>query len=134
MTKKKKKLDVKDCAGRSTCPLTNTLDIIGDKWTLIIIRDMMFLGMKQYGDFLKSPEGISTNILADRLKRLEEYGVVTKSVYQTNPERYEYFLTDVGRALQPVIMAIAGWGLKYIDGTYAPSEEELRQMQERFKK
>ena len=130
--KRKKRPTIKDCGCRSACPLTNTLDIIGDKWTLIIIRDMLFIGKKQYGDFLESPEDISTNILADRLKRLEEYGIVTKKAYQSNPERHEYFLTGAGLALQPVIMEIVGWGLKHIEGTQAPTEKELKNMQKRY--
>lgn len=125
---KKSKLSIADCAGRSTCPLANTLDLLGDKWTLIIIRDMLFLGKKQYGDFLQSPEGISTNILADRLKRLEEYRIVYKEPYKTNPERHEYFLTETGYALQPVILSIAAWGMAHIEGTRGPTEEMLMEM------
>jgi len=115
--KEQQQMDVADCGNRSMCPLANTLDIIGDKWTLILIRDMLFLGKKQYGDFLQSPEGISTNILADRLKRLEEHRIVQKTLYKSNPQRYEYFLTEAGEALKPIILEIGGWGLKHIKGT-----------------
>ena len=132
--KRAKRLTVKDCGGRSACPLTNTLDVIGDKWTLLVIRDMMFPGKKQYKDFLESPEGISTNILADRLKKLEDYRIIGKKAYQTNPERYEYFLTEAGQALGPAIMQIAEWGLKHIEGTRGPTEKELREIRARFGK
>ncbi|MBI4030195.1 MAG: helix-turn-helix transcriptional regulator [Proteobacteria bacterium] len=123
-----KTLSLKDCGDRSACPLTNTLDIIGDKWTLIVIRDMLFLDSRQYNDFLESPEGISTNILADRLKKLEEYGIIVRKAYRRNPTRYEYLPTSAGEALRPVIMAIAGWGVDHIDGTRIPDEKELAEI------
>ncbi len=131
-SRKKKNNSVVDCGGRSQCPLTNTLDLVGDKWTLIVIRDMLFVGKKQFGDFLESPEGISTNILAERLKRLETHGIIEKHAYQENPVRHEYFLTDRGRDLMPVLMEIARWGQKHIEGTYVPSEEELNAMRKKY--
>ena len=130
--KKRKTIKIKDCGNRSACPLTNTLDLIGDKWTLIILRDMLFIGKKQFGDFLESPEGISTNILTSRLKKLEECKLISKSPYQDNPLRYEYSMTESGSALKPVIMEIAGWGLKHIEGTRGPSDGELKKMQKQF--
>jgi DNA-binding HxlR family transcriptional regulator len=130
--KRRKTVHIKDCAGRSTCPLTNTLDLIGDKWTLLVIRDMLFVGKKQFGDFLESPEGISTNILTDRLKRLEESGIIEKRPYQKKPVRYEYFLTDAGRALEPVLIAIVGWGYAHIEGTKGPSEKELEELRRHY--
>ncbi len=130
--KTKKRIKIKDCGNRSSCPLTNTLDLIGDKWTLIILRDMLFVGKKQFGDFLESPEGISTNILTSRLKRFEEQKIITKRPYQNNPLRYEYSLTEVGVSLKPVIMAIAGWGLAHIEGTRGPSDKELKKMQKQY--
>lgn len=112
--------------------MTNTLDLIGDKWTLLVIRDMFFVGKKQFNDFLESPEGISTNILTDRLKKLEQYGIIEKRAYQKNPVRYEYFLTDAGKDLKPVMEQIAGWGLKYIDGTMAPTKEQLKEFRKKY--
>lgn len=70
--------DLKAVATRSRCPIAGALDVIGDKWTLLIIRDMLLLGAGQYQDFLKAPEKISSNILADRLKKLEAAGVIKK--------------------------------------------------------
>ena len=131
---KEKNVHITTCGNRSTCPLTNTLDLIGDKWTLVVIRDMLFVGKKQFGDFLESPEGISTNILTNRLKRLEQYGLLRKRPYQQNPTRYEYVLTDAGQALKPAIMKIADWGLNHIEGTRGPTEKELKAMQERYGK
>lgn len=101
---------------RSPCPVTNTLEIIGDKWTMVIIRDLFF-GKKTYGDFQSSPEGIPTNILADRLKRLELTGIIEKSPYQQKPVRFEYTLTEKGTGLAPVLKSLKEWGLKYIPGT-----------------
>jgi DNA-binding HxlR family transcriptional regulator len=103
---------------RSVCPITNTLDILGDKWTLLVVRDM-FLGKKTYGEFLESPEGIPTNILADRLKRLEQHGIINKTPYQQAPVRYAYRLTPKGQQLSEVMKAIIKWGLENIPGTRA---------------
>jgi DNA-binding HxlR family transcriptional regulator len=104
---------------RSPCPVAVTLDILGDKWTLLVVRDL-FRGLKRYGEFLESPEGIPTNILADRLKRLEKYGVIEKKAYQDNPPRYEYGLTKKGLALGPVLKSIITWANDYIPGTMVP--------------
>jgi DNA-binding HxlR family transcriptional regulator len=103
---------------RSPCPIANTLDILGDKWTLLIIRDA-FAGKTTYGDFQISPENIPTNILADRLKRLVEYGILEKKPYQQRPVRYAYRLTGKGRLLGPVLKEIIHWGKKNIIDTEA---------------
>ena len=101
---------------RSFCPITNSLDLLGDKWTLLIVRDLV-LGKKQYQEFLSSPEGIATNILADRLKRLQEAGIIVRNAYQHNPIRYEYVLTNKGYGLKSVLNVFASWGLKNFPGT-----------------
>ena len=101
---------------RSCCPITNGLDIFGDKWTLLIIRDLM-LGKRRYQDLISSPENIASNILADRLKRLQLAGLINRRVYQQNPERYEYVLTQKGKDLKPVLEAIIGWGKKHCPNT-----------------
>ena len=94
---------------RSSCPVASLLDIVGDKWTLIVVRDI-FLNKHRYGDFLTSSEAIPTNILADRLKRLEAAGIVKRELYQDNPPRAEYFLTSRGADLEPVLRAMLLWG------------------------
>ncbi|HSQ04131.1 MAG TPA: helix-turn-helix domain-containing protein [Burkholderiales bacterium] len=101
---------------RSACPVANTLDIVGDKWSLLIIRDMRY-GKRTYGELADSPEGIPTNILADRLRRLEEAGIVLRSAYQDRPPRYAYTLTDKGRDLGELLQALVRWGKKHIPGT-----------------
>ncbi len=93
---------------RSLCPIAITLDVVGDKWSLLIVRDLV-LGKSRFSEFLASPEGVTTNILADRLKRLEAEGLVSRSLYQERPRRYAYRLTDKGRALVPVLQAICRW-------------------------
>lgn len=105
---------------RSTCPVASLLDIVGDKWTLLVIRDL-FLGKHRYGEFQASPEAIPTNILAERLKRLEAAGLVKKEYYQDNPPRAEYFLTSRGADLGPVLRAMRVWGEKYIPGVEVPA-------------
>jgi len=101
---------------RSDCPITNVLDTLGDKWTLLVIRDLV-LGKRRYQEFLCSPERIASNILADRLIKLEGAGLVSRRVYQQKPARYEYFLTQKGKGLEPVLEAIIVWGKKHYPGT-----------------
>jgi DNA-binding HxlR family transcriptional regulator len=105
---------------RSPCPIACTLDLLGDRWTLLVIRDMMFLGKQRYEEFLASPEGISTNILADRLKLLEESGLVEKQPYSNHSRRMNYYLTEKGQSLRPVLKTIIVWGLKQIPETETP--------------
>jgi len=104
---------------RSTCPIAAVLDILGDKWTLLVIRDL-FLGKHRYGEFAASPEGIPTNILADRLKRLEGAGIIKKELYQTNPPRGEYFLTTKGADLGRVLAAMRKWAEQHVPGVISP--------------
>lgn len=101
---------------RSPCPVASTLDILGDKWTLLVVRDLM-LGKSTYSEFQKSPEGIPTNILAERLKRLLQAGIIRKTPYQQRPVRYAYKLTEKGLGLRPVLEAMIDWGNAYIPGT-----------------
>ncbi len=103
---------------RSPCPVASTLDIVGDKWTLLVVRDL-FAGKRIYSEFQGSPEKIPTNILADRLKRLVERGIVEKRPYQTHPVRYEYLLTTKGRDLGMVLKAMVKWGETHIPGCKA---------------
>ena len=108
--------DVEDRPRRSGCPVACSLDIIGDRWTLLVIRDLLG-GKKRYGDFLASAERIPTNILAERLKRLEREGLITSVPYSQHPPRVEYELTTEGRELGQAVSAIAQWGLKHFPGT-----------------
>lgn len=96
-----------------------TLDILGDKWSMVLVRDML-VGKKRFQAFLGSPEHITTNILSDRLRRLEGEGLITKTAYQTNPPRYEYELTPRGRSLLPVLQAMCRWASEHYPDTYVP--------------
>ena len=107
---------------RSTCPIANVLDIVGDKWTLLVVRDLLILGKHRYGEFQNSPEAIPTNILAERLRRLEAAGLVKKELYQDNPPRAEYFLTRKGADLGPVLKAMGQWGQRHIPGVVIPQQ------------
>lgn len=109
---------------RSPCPVATTLDILGDKWTLLVIRDL-FLGKRLYGEFTKSPEGIPTNILADRLRRLEAAGILTRQAYQDRPRRFAYALTPKGADLLPVLTEIIRWGNRHIPGTVQPAPDVM---------
>lgn len=106
---------------RSPCPVAASLDLIGDKWSLVIVRDLM-INKKRYKDFQNSPEGIPTNILANRLRRLEQDGIIAKRPYQEKPARYEYVLTPKGADLLPVLQQLALWGKKHIPGRWSPPE------------
>ena len=107
---------------QSGCPISFTLDVVGDKWSLLIIRDMVFLGKKYYGEFFESSEKIASNILADRLKRLEDADIVTKTLDPDNQKKYIYGITKKGIDLIPMILEIILWGGKYDPATSAPKE------------
>jgi DNA-binding HxlR family transcriptional regulator len=109
---------------RSRCPIAGTLDVVGDKWSLLVIRDMLH-GKRTYGEFLGSPEAIPTNILADRLKRLEDAGIIISSAYQERPVRYAYVLSEKGKALGEVLLTLVKWGKKYIPGTRTLTETSV---------
>jgi len=92
------------------CPIARTLDIIGERWTILILRDLVVGGPQKFQDFQQSLAGISPNTLSARLKRLEEAGVIERRFYEQHPPRAEYLLTAKGRALGPVLKALLDWG------------------------
>lgn len=100
---------------RSTCPVACTLDIIGDKWTLLVVRDLL-LGRAHFREFIASPEKIATNILTDRLTRLTEHELVEKFPSTETPGRDAYRLTKKGRSLGKIVKAIVEWGTNNIEG------------------
>ena len=113
---------------RSPCAVASTLDLVGDKWSLLVIRDLL-RGLSTYKDLQNSPERIPTNILADRLRKLEETGLIAKSAYQEHPVRFAYRLTEKGKALREVLGAFARWGKRHIPGTRTleiPAEQSAR--------
>jgi DNA-binding HxlR family transcriptional regulator len=106
---------------RSACPVACALDLAGDKWTLLVVRDLL-RGRHTYGALADSPEGIPTNLLADRLRRMEEAGLIKAVPYQQRPVRYAYALTEKGQGLGDVLAALANWGKRYVRGTRIPPE------------
>ena len=98
---------------RSDCPVSNSLDIWGDKWSLLIIRDLMFAKECTYGDFLKAPERIATNILASRLQALEENKIIEKLEHPDSKAKVLYRLTKKGIDLLPIMIEINLWAEKY---------------------
>lgn len=98
---------------RSDCPVSNSLDVWGDKWSLLIIRDLMFAKECTYGDFLKAPEHIATNILASRLQSLEENKMIEKLDHPDSKAKVLYKLTSKGIDLLPVMIEINLWAEKY---------------------
>lgn len=103
---------------RSPCPVACTLDILGDRWTLLVIRDL-FLGRTRFKDFEASPERIPTNILSERLERLLAAGIIGQVPVDDRAKRFAYRLTPKGKALAPMLAAIRDWGLKWEKGTRA---------------
>lgn len=106
-------------ASRSLCPIATTLDIVGDRWSLILVRDMMS-GKKRFAEFLASPEKITTSVLTDRLTNLEATGLVERRPYQQRPPRHEYLLTEHGLDLLPVLQEISRWANRTVPGTWTP--------------
>lgn len=110
---------------RSTCAVANSLDVVGDKWSLLVVRDLLF-GKRTYGELADSPERIPTNILADRLRRLEDAGIITSKPYQDRPVRYAYTLTPKGKDLGEVLRAFVHWGKRHIPGTVVLGEAQKK--------
>jgi DNA-binding HxlR family transcriptional regulator len=103
---------------RSPCPIACSLDLFGDKWTMLVIRDLA-LGRTSFKDFATAPENIPTNILSDRLGRLMDSGMISQAPVEGDGRRHTYHLTPKGLALRPVLLALRDWGLEWIEGTAA---------------
>ena len=106
---------------RSSCPAACALDLAGDKWTLLVVRDLL-RGRHTFKELLAADEGIPTNILADRLKKMAEAGLIEANPYQQRPVRYAYTLTKKGHDLEHVLAAAARWGKKHVKGTRVAPE------------
>jgi DNA-binding HxlR family transcriptional regulator len=101
---------------RSRCSIARSLELMGDKWTLLIIRDLLWHGKQTFLDLQASEEHIPSNLLAQRLKRLETLGILHREAYQLRPVRYRYILTEDGRSLEPVLLEIMKWGHAQLGG------------------
>ena len=119
MEKRKQKAGLRAASfKRSDCPVACTLDVIGDRWSLLIVRDLLF-GHTRYSELQNAGEGIPTNILAQRLKHLEQAGIVERLPSSRPRSRYEYRLTETGQKLAPTLKALAEWGRSEIKDTRA---------------
>ena len=116
---------------RSGCPIGFALDILGDRWTLLVIRDMVFGRKRTFSEFLASEEGIATNILTDRLHRLESAGLLRKETDPRSQVRVLYRLTEKGIDLVPLLVDLAVWGAKHDPETAAPKAFLKRAAEER---
>jgi DNA-binding HxlR family transcriptional regulator len=120
-----------DTEFRCDCPFTSALDVLGDKWTLVIIKQMLIEDKETFKDFTESDEAIATNILSSRLKRLEELGILRKTRHPANRKSNVYLLTETGLALTPVLVELANWSDRHLRELHpgivdGPSMEALR--------
>lgn len=118
---------------RSHCPINLSLELFGDSWTLLVLRDMMFAGKRHFRELLQSDERISSNILADRLARLVDHGLLTKADDPTHKQKAIYSLTEKAITLLPVIVQIGAWGSRWIPDAKkldARTRKILREIQE----
>jgi DNA-binding HxlR family transcriptional regulator len=98
------------------CPIALSLDVIGERWTLLLIRDLFRLGPRRFQDFLEGQPGLAPTVLSARLKLMEEHGLVARRTYSSHPPRDEYLLTDKGHELFPIVTALRHWGARhYLD-------------------
>ncbi len=107
---------------RSNCPINYLLELFGDKWTLLVIRDLMFKEKRYFGEFLQSDEKISTNILANRLQSLEAHGVITKKMDEKNRSKIIYSLTAKGKDMLPIMLEVTQWSSRYDALTNTPAD------------
>jgi DNA-binding HxlR family transcriptional regulator len=122
-----------DDGHRSYCPINLSLEIFGDKWTLLVLRDMMFGGKRHFREFLQSDEHIASNILADRLALLVEHGIVTRADDATHKQKAVYSFTEKGIDLLPVIVQIGAWGSRHVPAAKKLERDAramIRQLQE----
>jgi DNA-binding HxlR family transcriptional regulator len=104
---------------RSNCPISCTLELLGDKWTLLVLRDIVVFKKSRFEEFLESPEKIATNILTDRLHKLEKAELISKAPYGTHRFRMAYTATEKGKSTAPILKEIARWGMANIENTVA---------------
>jgi DNA-binding HxlR family transcriptional regulator len=95
------------------CPVARTLDVIGERWTILLLRDLLLEGPRRFQDFQESLPGVAPNTLSARLKDLEKHGLIARRIYSEHPPRLEYRLTDRGKSLGPVLKALRDWGKRH---------------------
>lgn len=117
---------------RSECPLNASVEILGDRWSLLIIRDMMLRGFRSYKEFLQSYEGIATNILADRLQNLIAHGIITAERNPSDGRKLIYSLTPKGIDLAPVLTEMVLWAAQHEDTGNQPLVQLIQKDKEQF--
>lgn len=98
---------------QTQCPVARALDIIGERWTFLVLRDLLLKGPRRYQDLQESLAGVAPNTLSARLKAMEASGLIERKLYSEHPPRLEYHLTDKGESLRPVVRALRDWGQKH---------------------
>jgi DNA-binding HxlR family transcriptional regulator len=98
---------------QKSCPVARTLDIIGERWTILLLRDLFLQGPRRFQDFQDSLAGVAPNTLSARLKAMEEHSLIARRIYSDHPPRLEYYLTEKGKSLGPVLKALREWGQRY---------------------
>jgi len=98
---------------QKNCPVARALDIIGERWTILLLRDLFLQGPRRFQDFQESLAGVAPNTLSARLKTMEEQGLIARRVYSEHPPRLEYHLTEKGKSLGPVLKALREWGQRH---------------------
>ena len=111
---------------RSTCPISFALELLGDRWSLLVLRDLVFRQRRHFREFLESPEGIATNVLADRLERLELHGIIRKEPDPDDRRRNVYSLTEAGLDLVPLLVELTIWGAKHDPESAYPRDRLAR--------
>ena len=101
--------------GIDSCPVARTLDLIGERWTILLLRDLLLHGPRRFQDFAASLPGVAPNTLSARLKAMEDRGLVSRVLYNERPPRLEYVLTAKGQSLGPIVKAMREWGSKHLD-------------------
>jgi DNA-binding HxlR family transcriptional regulator len=110
---------------RSRCSIARTLEVLGDKWTMLVVRDLMWHGKHTFQELQNSEERMPANLLSQRLKRLMRWGLVRREAYQDRPVRYKYDLTDKGRSLESLLLQMMGWGHVHLGGgLYDPKQKK----------
>ena len=109
------------------CPIASTLDIIGDRWTILLLRDLAF-GKRRFNELLRSSPGLPPKMLSVRLRKLEDYGIIERAILEGRPPRTEYVLTALGRSLGPVLQMIGQWGLENLYADRPAARAEIERM------
>ncbi|HEY9227888.1 MAG TPA: helix-turn-helix domain-containing protein [Gemmatimonadaceae bacterium] len=132
MSKSAKKRPTPDGDRRSGCPISIALELFGDRWTLLIVRDLMFKGLKRFGEFAEAGEGIASNVLTDRLARLEAAGVITRAPDPDDARMFIYRLTSKGMDLAPVLVEIVLWSARHERTDAPPAQVRAMTQREAF--